>query len=65
MIHSLMATNTGGLYPMAWPQQVGAPFGCAVLSGRALRWADLRAMQMTEAGRFGDDNASFSKWGKP
>lgn len=27
---------------------VGAPFGCAVLSGRALRWADLRAMQMTE-----------------
>ena len=36
---------------MAWqPQQVGAPFGCAVLSGHALRWADLRAMQMTEAG---------------
>eukprot|EP00435_Cladocopium_sp_Y103_P054446 s526_g17.t1 len=27
---------------------VGGPFGCALLSGRALRWADLRAMQMTE-----------------
>ena len=27
---------------------VGEPFACALLSSRALRWADLRAMRMTE-----------------